>query len=79
MVYFLSKRFIRKDWKQGVFIRITGAVLSVLNSAIGMVTVFLVVQAFPMSGWFGRAVLDSSVLDWLASNLSFVRAMLPFA
>lgn len=52
--------------------------LSALNSAIGMVTLFLVVQAYPMSGWFGRAVLGSNVLDLLATNLSFVKAMLPF-
>jgi hypothetical protein len=76
---FLSKRFIKKVQKKGPFIRLSGGVLSALNSSIGMVTVFLVVQAYPMSGWFGRRILGSSVLDWLAANLSFVKAMLPFA
>jgi hypothetical protein len=75
---FLSKRFIKKIQKKGPFIRLTGGVLSALNSSIGMVTVFLVVQAYPMSGWFGRQILGSSVLEWLATNLSFVKAMLPF-
>jgi hypothetical protein len=75
---FLARQFIRKDWKKGIFTRLIGGGLSVLNSAMGMVTVFLVVQAYPMSGWFGRAVSGSSVLDWLATNLSFVKAMLPF-
>jgi len=76
---FLSKRFIKKAQKKGPFVRLSGGVLSALNSSIGMVTVFLVVQAYPMSGWFGRQILGSSVLEWLAANLSFVRAMLPFA
>lgn len=76
---FLSRRFIKKIRKKGIFIRLTGGVLNALNSAMGMVTVFLVVQAYPISGWFGRAVLGSSVLDWLAANLSFVKAMLSFA
>ena len=78
VLIFLSKRIIKKVWKKSIFIRLIGGILSALNTAIGMVTVFLVVQAYPMSGWFERAVLGSSVLDWLAANLSFVKAMLPF-
>ena len=74
----LSQRFIKKVQKQGIIIRLTGGVLSALHSSIGMVTVFLVIKAYPISGWFGRAVSGSSVLDWLATNLSFVEAMLPF-
>ena len=76
---FLSKRFIKKVRRKGIFIRLIFGVLNALNSAMGMVTVFLVVQAYPMSGWFERAVLGSNILDWLAANPSFVRAMLPFA
>ena len=75
---FLSRRYIKKVQKKGIIIRLSGGVVSALNSSIGMVTVFLVVTAYPMSGWFGRQILGSSVLDWLATNLSFVKAMLPF-
>jgi len=74
----LAKRFIPKIQRKGIFIRLSGAVLNTLNSAMGMVTVFLVVTAYPMSGWFGRQILGSSVLEWLAARLSFVAAMLPF-
>jgi len=76
---FLSKRFIRKDWKKGIFIRLIGGVVTALNSAIGMVTLVLVVEAYPFSEWFEQVVLGSSILNWLVTNLSFIRAMLPFA
>ena len=76
---FLSRRFIQKDWKKGIFFRLIGGMLSALNSAMGMVTLVLVVEAYPFSGWFEQVVLGSSVLNWLVTNLSFVREMLPFA
>ena len=76
---FLSKRFIQKDWKKGVIFRIIGGTLTSLNSAMGMVTLVLTVEAYPMSVWFERVVSGSSVLDWLVTNLSFIKAMLPFA
>ena len=69
---FLSKRFIRKDWKKGIFFRLIGGLLTSLNSAMGMVTLFLAVEAFPMSGWVERVVLGSGFLEWLAINLGFV-------
>jgi len=76
---FLSRRFIQKDWKKGIFFRLIGGIFTALNSAIGMVTLVLVVEAYPISGWLERVVLGSSVLDWLVTNLSFIKAMLPFA
>ena len=76
---FLSRRFIQKDWKKGIFFRLIGGMLTALNSAMGMVTLVLVVEAYPFSGWFEQVVLGSSVLNWLVTNLSFIRAMLPFA
>jgi len=45
---------------------------------MGMVTLVLTVEAFPFSGWLERVVSGSSVLDWLVTNLSFIKAMLPF-
>ena len=75
---FLSKRFIQKDWKKGMFFRLIGGLLTSLNSAMGMVTLVLTVEAFPFSGWFERVVSGSSFLDWLVTNLSFIKAMLPF-
>ena len=79
MFVFLSKRFIRKDWKKGIFFRLIGGLLTSLNSAMGMVTLVLTIEAFPFSGWLERVVLGSSVLDWLVTNLGFIKAMLPFA
>lgn len=78
MFLFLSRRFIQKVWKKGIFFRLIGGVLSVLSSTIGMVVFVLVVEAYPISGWLEQVVLGSSVLDWLVTNLSFIKAMLPF-
>ena len=47
---FLSRRFIQKDWKKGIFFRLIGGMLTALNSAMGMVTLVLVVEAYPFSG-----------------------------
>ena len=75
---FLSKWLIQKDWKKGIFFRIIGGILTSLNSAMGMVTLVLTIEAYPMSVWFEHVVSGSSVLDWLVTNLSFIKAMLPF-
>jgi len=76
---FLSRRFMQKDWKKGIFFRLIGGLLSALNSAMGMVTLVLAVQAFPFSAWFERVVSGSSFLDWLVTSLGFIKAMLPFS
>ena len=76
---FLSKRFIQKDWKKGIIFRLIGGSLTSLNSAMGMVTLVLAVQAYPFSVWFERVVSGSSFLDWLVTSLGFIKAMLPFA
>ena len=76
---FFARRFFKKVWKKGIFIRLISGVLTTLNSAIGMVTLVLAVEAFSISGWLGQVLLGSSFLDWLVTNLSFVKSMLPFA
>lgn len=76
---FLAKRFIKKDWNKGIVFRLVGGSLTSLNSAMGMVTLTLAVGAFPFSEWFERVVLGSGFLDWLVTNLGFIKAMLPFS
>ncbi|MFC1958402.1 hypothetical protein ACFLV6_00545 [Chloroflexota bacterium] len=76
---FFARRLFKKVWKKGIFVRLIGGVLTTLNSAIGMVTLVVAVEAFSISGWLGQVLLGSSFLDWLVTNLSFVKSMLPFA
>ena len=77
-VFFLPRRFIQKVWNKGVFFRLIGGALNILNAAIGMVVFTLLVGAYPIFEWLEQVVLDSSVLNWLVVNLSFIEKMLPF-
>lgn len=76
---FFVKRFNRKAWKKGILTKLAGGTITAFNSAIGLTTLTLTIEAYPVSGWFGEVILGSSFLDWLVSSLSFVRLMLPFA
>ena len=79
LIVLLPRKLIQKIWKRGVFPRLLGGALNVLNASIGMVIFTLAVGAYPIFGWLERAVTSSSVLTWLVENLSFVQAMLPEA
>jgi uncharacterized membrane protein required for colicin V production len=75
----LSHRFIGKTARTGRYFRLAGGLVNSLNSAMGMVTLYLAIQAFPVGGWVERVMLGSGFLDWLAGVLIYVKAMLPFA
>jgi len=76
-VLLLPRKLTQKAWDKGVLFRLVGGILNILNAAIGMVVFTLLLQAYPIIGWLGQAVTDSSVLTWLVVHLSFVQAMLP--
>ena len=76
-IFLLPRKFIQKAWNKGGLFRLTGGVLNIFNSAIGMVVFALLVLAYPIMGWLERAVTESSILTWLITHLSFVQAMLP--
>ena len=75
--FFLPRKLFQRIWKRGVFFRLIGGILNILNSAIGMVVLTLLILAYPIIGWLERLVMDSSVLTWLVVQLAFVQAMLP--
>ena len=76
--FLIPRRLIQKIWKKGVFVRLIGSALNILNAAIGIVVFILLVEAYPIFGWLERVVLGSGVLNWLVVNLNFISAMLPF-
>jgi uncharacterized membrane protein required for colicin V production len=76
-VFLLPRKLAEKAWKKGLLFRIIGAAFSIFNAAIGMVVFTLILGAYPIFDWLGRAVSGSGVIIWLVSHLSFVQAMLP--
>ena len=76
-ILFLPRGISQKIWRRGTFYRLLGGALNVLNASIGLVVFTLALGAYPIIGWLKHAVVNSSVLAWLAEHLSFVPAMLP--
>jgi len=79
LIFLLPRKILQQVWKKGLFFRLLGGALNVLNASIGMVVFTLTVGAFPLIGWLERAVIGSGVLTWLVGHLGFVQAMLPEA
>lgn len=57
--------------------RLIGGAMSVFNSAVGWTVFALVIRAYPIFVFLGNWVKNSSTLNWLIANLSFVQTMLP--
>jgi uncharacterized membrane protein required for colicin V production len=73
----LPRRIVQKIWRRGLFFRLIGGALSVLNASIGMVVFTLALLAYPIFDWLERWVAGSSVLASLVEIFAFVQAMLP--
>jgi len=79
LIVLLPRRIVQKVWKRGLFFRLLGGVLNAVNASIGMAVFTLVLLAYPIFDWLGRAVANSGVLAGLVELFSFVQAMLPEA
>ena len=78
-VVFLPRKIIQKLWKRGLFFRLFGGALNIVNAGIGLTVLTLAVGAYPIFDWMERAVANSGILMWLVESLGFVQAMLPAA
>jgi len=76
-VFLLPSNFFQRAWSKGVLFCVIGAVFNIFNAAIGMVVFALVLDAYPIFDWLGRAVGGSVVISWLVAQMSFVQAVLP--
>lgn len=80
ILYFIAllpRRIIQKIWKRGLFFRLLGGTLNLVNASIGMVVFTLVLLAYPIFDWLERWVAGSSVLASLVEIFGFVQSMLP--
>ena len=73
----LPRRIIQKIWKRGLFFRLLGGALNLVNTSIGMVVFTLVFLAYPIFDWLERWVAGSSVLASLVDAFGFIQTMLP--
>jgi uncharacterized membrane protein required for colicin V production len=76
-VFILPGRALKKAWQGGVPFCVIGAILSLVNAAIVMVVFALVLHAYPIFDWLGRAVGGSDVVSFLVSVFGCVQAVLP--
>ena len=76
-IFIIPGRALKKAWPGGLYFCVLGAIFGLVNAAIGMVVFALVLHAYPIFDWLGRAVGGSDVITWLVSLLSFVQGVLP--
>lgn len=75
--FIIPGRALKKAWQGGLFYCVLGAIFSLVNAAIGMVVFALVLNAYPIFDWLGRAVGGSDVVSFLVSVFGCVQAVLP--
>lgn len=73
----LPRRIIQKIWKRGLFFRLLGGVLNVIQASLFLVVFTLVLLAYPIFDWLERWVAGSAVLASLVNAFGFIQAMLP--
>ncbi len=72
----LPRRIIQKIWKRGLFFRLLGGALNLVNASLFLVVFTLILLAYPIFDWLERWVAGSSVLASLVEIFGFVQAML---
>lgn len=77
LIFLLPRRAIEKTWNKGIPFRLIGGLLTVFNTAIGLVVFALVLGAYPIFAWLEDVVAGSVVLSWLVVHLGFIQALLP--
>lgn len=77
LIALLPRKIVQKIWRKGLFFRLLGGALNVVNASIGMVVFTLVLLAYPIFEWLERWVAGSGVLMSLVNIFAFVQSILP--
>ena len=77
LIIVIPRKIVQKMWKKGVFSRLIGGGLNLLNVSVGLVVFTLVIGAYPFVSWLEKVVTNLSILSWLVTQLGFVQLMLP--
>jgi len=78
LIFIIPTRLIEKAWLiKGILFRLIGAIVNLLDAAIGLVLFVLVLRVYPITGWLEYVVSQSTILTWLTLHFSFVQWLLP--
>jgi uncharacterized membrane protein required for colicin V production len=75
----IPRNFITSVWNGGGFFSLIGGFFNLANSAIGLVVLMLLFQAYPIMPWLNRILVESTILTELTAYLSFIQLLLPEA
>jgi uncharacterized membrane protein required for colicin V production len=76
-VFYLPRKIMEKVWSGGILFRLAGGILNLLGAAIGLVVLASLVATYPVWDWLQQAMTDASIIQWMVSNLGFIRELLP--
>ena len=68
---------MEKTWHEVFGFRVVGGLLNLLGAVIGLVVLTTIVSAFPVWEWLRFHLSDSSLINWLMENFTFVQSLLP--
>ncbi len=78
LVLLLPRFICNKLWFiKGPVYRVTGGLLNLFNSALGLTAFTLLVAAYPIIDWLADMMLGSSMLAWLVRLLGFIDVLVP--
>ena len=76
-VFYLPRKIMEKVWSGGILFRLGGGILNLLGAAIGLVVLASLISTYPVWDWLQQAMTDASIIQWMVSNLGFIRVLLP--
>jgi uncharacterized membrane protein required for colicin V production len=77
IIFYFPRKILAKAWPEGFWIRIIAGFLNLLGAGMGLVLLTTLVTVFPVWEWLRLELVNSSLIDWLNINLSFVQTLLP--
>jgi uncharacterized membrane protein required for colicin V production len=77
IIFYFPRKIMEKTWHEGFAFRVVGGLLNLLGAVIGLVVLTTIVSAFPVWEWLRFHLSDSSLINWLMENFTFVQSLLP--
>ena len=77
LLFMLPSNLIDRVWHGGFIWSLVGGLFNLINSAIGLVVLVTLIEAYPVFDWLNEAFLSSNILNWLVSHLGSVLQLLP--
>jgi len=79
IIFFIPGRMLGGIFDKGLLSPLLGGVFSVIATCVSLVLFRIVVDTYPIFDWLDYVLASSSIINWLALYLDFIRLMLPEA